>query len=44
MNDLTAQVQATVPALHLARPAFCRFAEMNGFPGIGVVTGFYTAL
>jgi len=34
MDDLTAHVQATIPVLHLARPAFCRFADMNAFPPV----------
>jgi len=34
MADLTAQMQAAVPVMHLARPAFCRFADMNAFPRV----------
>lgn len=34
MNALTAQMQAAVPVLHLARPAFCSFADMNAFPPV----------
>ncbi len=37
MADLTAQMQASVPVLHLARPAFCRFADMNAFPAVLVL-------
>lgn len=32
MDDLTARMQVAVPVLHLARPAFCTFADMNRFP------------
>lgn len=31
MADLTARLQAEVPVMHLARPAFCTFADMNAF-------------
>ena len=34
MADLTRQIQAEIPVLHLARPAFCRFADMNAFPPV----------
>lgn len=34
MDDLTARIQAAVPVLDLARPAFCRFADMNAFPPV----------
>ena len=34
MDRLTAQMQQAVPVLHLARPAFCRFADMNAFPPV----------
>jgi hypothetical protein len=34
MDDLTRQMQAAVPVLDLARPAFCRFADMNAFPPV----------
>lgn len=34
MADLTEQMQVAVPVLHLARPAFCRFADMNAFPAV----------
>lgn len=34
MDDLTARMQAAVPVMHLGRPAFCRFADMNAFPQI----------
>lgn len=32
LQDLTAAFIARVPVLHLARPAFCTFADMNAFP------------
>ena len=31
---LTDDFMARVPVLHLDRPAFCRFADMNGFPPV----------
>lgn len=31
MAALTARLQAQVPVMHLARPAFCTFADMNAF-------------
>jgi hypothetical protein len=34
MADLTASVRAALPVVHLARPAFCRFADMNAFPPV----------
>lgn len=34
MAELTAFVQAAIPVVHLARPAFCRFADMNAFPPV----------
>jgi len=34
MADLTRQMQAAVRVLDLARPAFCRFADMNAFPPV----------
>lgn len=34
MADLTARLQAEVPVMHLARPAFCIFADMNAFPPV----------
>lgn len=34
LDDLTAQVQAAIPVLDLARPAFCQFADMNAFPPV----------
>lgn len=34
MAELTAAVRAAVPVVHLARPAFCRFADMNAFPPV----------
>lgn len=34
MARLTAEFQARVPLLHLARPAFCQFADMNAFPPV----------
>lgn len=34
MADLTARLQAEVPVMHLARPAFCTFADMNAFPPV----------
>jgi len=37
MDRLTAQMQDAVPVLHLARPAFCRFADMNAFPPVLVL-------
>ncbi len=32
LQDLTTAFVARVPVLHLARPAFCTFADMNAFP------------
>ena len=34
MDALTAEVQAAIPVLQLARPAFCRIADMNAFPAV----------
>lgn len=34
MARLTDAFQARVPVLHLARPAFCHFADMNAFPPV----------
>jgi hypothetical protein len=34
MAELTARLQAEVPVMHLARPAFCTFADMNAFPPV----------
>jgi hypothetical protein len=34
MADLTRDFLARVPVLDLARPAFCRFADMNAFPPV----------
>jgi hypothetical protein len=34
LQDLTAAFQARVPVMHLARPAFCTFADMNAFPPV----------
>lgn len=34
LQNLTAAFQARVPVLHLARPAFCTFADMNAFPPV----------
>lgn len=34
MAVLTAAMQADLPVLHLARPAFCTFADMNAFPPV----------
>lgn len=32
LDDRTRALQARLPVLHLERPAFCRFADMNAFP------------
>lgn len=32
LQQMTAQIVARLPVLHLARPAFCTFADMNAFP------------
>ncbi|MGL6212102.1 MAG: DUF1868 domain-containing protein, partial [Paracoccaceae bacterium] len=34
MSELTVEMQAAVPVMHLARPAFCTFADMNAFPPV----------
>jgi hypothetical protein len=34
MADLTLRLQAEVPVIHLARPAFSTFADMNAFPPV----------
>ena len=34
LQDLTGAFQARVPVMHLARPAFCTFADMNAFPPV----------
>ncbi len=34
MDGLTEKMQRAVPVLHLMRPAFCRFADMNAFPPV----------
>ena len=34
LRDLTGWMAARVPVLHLARPAFCTFADMNAFPPV----------
>jgi hypothetical protein len=34
MARFTAAFSARVPVLHLARPAFCRFEDMNAFPAV----------
>ena len=34
LAELTEQLQARLPALHLARPNFCRFADMTAFPPV----------
>lgn len=34
MAELTEDLVARLPTLHLARPNFCRFADMNAFPPV----------
>lgn len=34
LADLAAEFAAKIPVLHLARPNFCRFADMNAFPPV----------
>ena len=34
MDALTTRMQAEIPVMHLARPNFCTFADMNGFPPV----------
>jgi hypothetical protein len=37
MDRLTEAFLARVPVLDLARPAFCRFADMNAFPPVALL-------